>query len=204
MSNTLVSNKENQISWDDATWILTSSFIIFTMQTGFSLLESGCVRRKNEVSMMMKNVVDPLFSGLAYWLIGYGLSLSNDASYKNPFVGWGEFFVDSTAKDMGQLFASFTYRLSLAATTTTIVSGAMAERITFTAYCIFSFVITIIFSLPTYWIWSQNGFLRQYKAVDIAGCSTIHLVGGILFCVLIKKLINDVSIQTDYYKLNLK
>ncbi|XP_054156865.1 putative ammonium transporter 3 [Oppia nitens] len=173
------------ISWDDATWILTSSFIIFTMQTGFSLLESGCVRRKNHVSIILKNCCDPLFSGLAFWTIGYGLSLTADTavadgtvSHRNPFIGFGDFLVDSTQVDMGQLFATYAYRLSLISVATTIVLGAMTERITFLAYCLFSFLITIVFSVPSYWIWSPNGFLRQWLAVDVAGCSTVHLAGG--------------------------
>ena len=166
------------ISWDDATWILTSSFIIFTMQTGFSLLGSGSVRRKNHVSIILKNCCDPLFSGVAFWTVGYGLSMSTDHNYTNPFIGWGQFIVDSTAVNMGQLFASYTYRLSLVSVATTIVLGGMAERITFIAYCFFSFFITIMFSIPIYWIWAPNGFLRQMNAVDIAGCSTIHLAGG--------------------------
>ena len=172
------------ISWDDATWILTSSFIIFTMQTGFSLLGSGSVRRKNHVSIILKNCCDPLFSGLAFWTVGYGLSMTTNEDYTNPFIGWGQFMVDSTQSNMGQLFASYTYRLSLASVATTIVLGAMAERITFIAYCFFSFFITIMFSIPSYWIWSTNGFLKQINAVDIAGCSTVHLSGGKnpLFC----------------------
>jgi len=177
-SNTTEVKRTLEITLDDATWILTSSFIIFTMQTGFSLLESGSVRRKNQVSIILKNCCDPLFSGIAFWLFGYGLSLTSDTNYVNPFFGWGEFLVDSTAPDMGQLFASYTYRLSLASTASTIVLGAMAERITFVAYCIFCFFITIMFSIPNYWIWSPNGFLRRLKAVDIAGCSTLHLVAG--------------------------
>src|SRR5882724_4296862 len=121
------------ISWDDSTWILTSSFIIFTMQTGFSLLESGSVRRKNQVSIILKNCCDPLFSGLAFWTVGYGLSFTIDTDYMNPFVGWGQFMVESSEPNMGQLYASYTYRLSLASIATTIVLGAMAERITFTS-----------------------------------------------------------------------
>ena len=168
----------DEITWDDSTWILTSSFIIFTMQTGFSLLGSGSVRRKNHVSIVLKNCCDPLFTGIAFWSLGYGLSMTTDEDYTNPFIGWGEFMVDSTSVTMGQLFASYTYRLSLASIATTIVLGAMAERITFKAYSFFCFFITIMFSIPCYWIWSPNGFLRQMSAVDIAGCSTVHLVGG--------------------------
>ncbi len=176
--NNSVKIDNSEISWNDATWILTSSFIIFTMQTGFSLLESGSVRRKNQTSVMLKSCCDPLFSGLAFWIIGYGISFTSDPNYTNPFFGLGQFLVDSMDPDMGQLFSSYVHRLSMASTAPTIVLGAMAERITFIAYCIFCFFITIMFAVPNYWIWSPNGFLRNLKAVDISGCSTIHLVGG--------------------------
>lgn len=163
----------------------TSSFIIFTMQTGFSLLESACVQRKSEVSIMMKNCVDPLFNGITYWAVAYGISVSSVDADKAHFetsllrlVGWGDFLVDSVSPTMGEMFAKFTFRLSLSAIATTIVSGAMAERITFKAYIMFSVLNTIIFSLPGYWIWSEEGFLLQLKAVDIAGASALHLVGG--------------------------
>ncbi|ODM94408.1 putative ammonium transporter 3 [Orchesella cincta] len=62
------------LTWDDATWILTASFIIFTMQTGFGMLESGCVSVKNEANIMMKNVVDVVFGGFTYWLFGFSLT----------------------------------------------------------------------------------------------------------------------------------
>ncbi|KAI1304977.1 putative ammonium transporter 3 [Halotydeus destructor] len=175
-----VSGSGPAISWDDATWILTSSFIVFTMQTGFALYESGCVQRKNEVSVMMKNCVDPVICGLIYWAIAYGLSVAGmePDAVEGKYFGLGDFLVDSMDQQMGSLFAKFTFRLSTIAITSTIVSGAMAERITFRGWCVFAAMSTVGYSLPGYWIWSEKGFLRALRAVDISGCSCVHLVGG--------------------------
>lgn len=134
---------------------------------------------------MMKNVVDPLFNGVAYWTLAYGFSVMAENVDKEhfegsllPYVAWGDFLVDSLSPTMGELFAKFTFRLSLSAVATTIVSGAMSERITFKAYCLFALFNTLAFSLPGYWIWAEEGFLYKLKAVDIAGATTLHLVGG--------------------------
>ncbi|KAG8190247.1 hypothetical protein JTE90_001331 [Oedothorax gibbosus] len=165
------------ISWDDATWIMTSSFIIFTMQSGFGLLESGYVNRKNEVNIMVKNAIDVIFGGLGYWMFGYAFSFGKDDG-TNFFIGVGSFFLDAPEKDMGVVFSTYIFQLSFATTATTIVSGAMAERCSFGAYCLFSFFNTLIFSLPAGWVWTDRGFLSQMHVVDIAGCSAVHLVGG--------------------------
>ena len=99
---------------------------IFGFISGFGLLESGCVSLKNEVNIMMKNVVDIVFGGLTYWLFGFGLSFGKD--YSNPFIAFGWFALDAPVKDMGPIFSTFLFQLSFATTATTIVSGAMAER----------------------------------------------------------------------------
>lgn len=167
------------MSWDDATWILTSSFIIFTMQSGFGLLEAGCVSAKNEVNIMVKNAVDVVFGGITYWAYGYGLSFG-DSQYSNPFVGIGKFLVDGDdSKDIGQIYSTFIFQLSFATTATTIVSGAMAERTKLTAYTIFSFLNTIVYCIPAHWIWANNGFLKTLGAVDIAGSGGVHLLGAV-------------------------
>nr|XP_037279711.1 LOW QUALITY PROTEIN: putative ammonium transporter 3 [Rhipicephalus microplus] len=172
-----VGHSYQDISWDDATWIMTSSFIIFTMQSGFGLLESGCVTRKNEVNIMVKNAVDVVFGGLGYWMFGYGFSFGQDRG-TNQFIAFGKFFLDSDEKEMGVVFATYIFQLSFATTATTIVSGAMAERCNFVAYCIFSFLNTVVFCLPAGWVWGQHGFLNKLRVVDIAGCAPVHLVGG--------------------------
>ncbi|KAK3097088.1 hypothetical protein FSP39_006251 [Pinctada imbricata] len=166
------------VTWDDATWILTSSFIIFTMQTGFGLLEAGVVRRKNEANIMVKNAIDVIFGGLSYWVFGFGLSFG-DSYGSNPFCGIGYFFVETSEEHMGIVFSTFVFQLSFSTTATTIVSGAMAERTKLTAYIVFSFLNTLIYCLPAHWYWASNGFLRKLGIVDVAGSGVVHLVGGV-------------------------
>ncbi|XP_063631478.1 putative ammonium transporter 2 isoform X1 [Cydia splendana] len=168
-----------EIDLEDTNWILTSSFIIFTMQTGFGMLESGCVSIKNEANIMMKNLADISLGGLTYWIFGYGMSFGQ-GPYSNPVVGVGDFLIDPPVGDalMGPVFASFLFQLSFATTATTIVSGAMAERCNFKAYCLFSFLNTIVYCVPAGWVWGSHGFLSRLGAVDIAGSGPVHLIGG--------------------------
>ncbi|XP_076763619.1 ammonium transporter [Xylocopa sonorina] len=167
------------LNQEDSNWIVTNSFIIFTMQTGFGMLESGCVSLKNEVNIMMKNVVDIVLGGLTYWAFGFAMSFGTDR-LRNSFIGLGEFLIDPALDDrlMGPKCAAFLFQLSFATTSTTIVSGAMAERCNFKAYCLFSFLNTIVYCIPAGWMWSDQGFLKRLGAVDIAGSGAVHLVGG--------------------------
>ncbi|KAK8761838.1 hypothetical protein V5799_026891 [Amblyomma americanum] len=153
---------------------------------------------------MVKNAVDVVFGGLGYWMFGYGFSFGQDRG-TNQFIAFGKFFLDSDEKEMGVVFATYIFQgtqlspqhfnpsvkqqtvtmlclalrqLSFATTATTIVSGAMAERCNFVAYCIFSFLNTVVFCLPAGWVWGQHGFLNKLRVVDIAGCAPVHLVGG--------------------------
>ncbi|KAK8761839.1 hypothetical protein V5799_026892 [Amblyomma americanum] len=211
---------------DDATWVLTSSFVIFTMQTvplgketldiapcemslppcsrrlsvrlsttarvrpfllrngvvlvaciGFGLLESGCVSKKNEVNILMKNAVDVVLGGLTYWSVGYGLQNGRGPG-TNPFCGVGSFFLDASSEVMGEEFAMFIFQLSFATTATTIVSGAMAERTNFHAYCLFSALSTLMYCIPAGWVWSGHGFLNRIGVIDFAGSACVHLLGG--------------------------
>ncbi|KAK7481362.1 hypothetical protein BaRGS_00027442 [Batillaria attramentaria] len=165
------------ITWDDATWILTSAFIIFTMQSGFGMLEAGAVHSKNTVNIMVKNVVDVVFGGMTYWMFGFALSFG-EGPWSNPFCGVGDFFLDTMDEDMGLVYATFVFQLSFATTATTIVSGAMAERTNLTAYILFSFFNTVVYCIPAHWVWGSNGFLATLGAVDFAGSGVVHLVGA--------------------------
>ncbi|KAH6931446.1 hypothetical protein HPB50_024414 [Hyalomma asiaticum] len=147
------------------------------LRAGFGLLESGCVSRKNEVNILMKNVADVVVGGLGYWCFGYGLQFSSGGG-SALFNGLGFFLVDAELQDMGRTFACFLFQLSFATTATTIVSGAMAERTSFTAYCLFSFFNTLVFCIPAGWLWASRGFLRQLGALDFAGAGCVHLLGG--------------------------
>ncbi|CAG9766110.1 unnamed protein product [Ceutorhynchus assimilis] len=144
MFNSSFANSSYSIPWlynitvEDANWIITSSFMIFTMQTGFGMLESGCVSIKNEVNIMMKNVVDIVLGGITYWMFGFAISFGR-SDLNNGFIALGDFCINPTINDplKGAIFAAFLFQLSFATTATTIVSGAMAERCNFKAYCLF-------------------------------------------------------------------
>ncbi|CAB4062675.1 amt [Lepeophtheirus salmonis] len=167
----------DDLLWDDATWIMCASFIVFTMQTGFGMLESGCVSLKNEVNIMMKNVVDVVLGGVTYWAFGYGLSYGESYG-TTPFFGVGKWFVNAEGLKMGPIYATFLFQLSFATTATTIVSGGIAERCNFYAYCLFSLVNTVVYCVPAGWLWGNHGFLNTLGVVDIAGGGGVHLVGG--------------------------
>ncbi|CAG0891667.1 unnamed protein product, partial [Cyprideis torosa] len=177
-NSTLIDADEQGIASDDATWILTASFIIFTMQTGFGLLESGCVTRKNEVNILIKNLVDVVFGGIAYWIFGYALQYGSEPG-TNPIFGVGGFLLDAGNTNVGSTYATFIFQLSFATTATTIVSGAMAERADFTAYCIFSLVNTLTYCIAAGWVWGNHGFLAKMGYIDFAGSSAVHLLGGV-------------------------
>lgn len=157
----LFSNPDEDVNSDDATWILTSAFIIFTMQSGFGLLESGLVSRKNEVNIMVKNAVDVIFGGLAYWLFGFALSFGEGYG-SNAFSGMGMFLTEANDNErMGYIYSRYFFQLSFATTATTIVSGAMAERTNLKAYTAFSFLNTLTYCFPAHWVWAENGWLKE-------------------------------------------
>ncbi|XP_022103032.1 putative ammonium transporter 2 isoform X2 [Acanthaster planci] len=168
--------------WDDPIWILTSAFVIFTMQSGFGLLESGTATSKNEVNIMVKNAVDVIFGGITYWMVGYAFSFGDqEHENKNAFSGYGNFFLDVEADDtgIGQRYSHFIFQLAFATTATTIVSGAMVERTRLEAYIIFSLLNTLISSFPSHWVWAKDGFLFKMGVVDVAGGGPVHIAGGV-------------------------
>ena len=126
---------------------------------------------------MVKNTLDVVFGGITYWAIGFGLSFGADTG-TNPFVGVGCFFLDAQEQNMGYIYAVFIFQLSFATTSTTIVSGAMAERTRLHAYIVFSMLNTVIYCIPAHWIWAQGGFLHDLGCLDAAGCGPVHLIGG--------------------------
>ena len=156
------------IEYEDATWILTNSFIIFTMQSGFGLLESGMVSLKNEANIMVKNAVDVIFGGFSYWVFGFAFSFGI-TERGNPFCGLGYFFTDAEESKIGHVYSQYFFQLSFATTATTIVSGAMAERIKLKAYILFSFLNTLTYSLPAHWIWMKTVFSIQWAQWTLLG-----------------------------------
>ena len=175
--NVNVTNYENfnENDWDNATWVLTSSFIIITMQSGFGLLESGLVSKKNNSHIMIKNISDIIFGGLTFWIFGYSIIFGEKS---NGFASFNNFFLNEN-KNFGWLYANFFFQLTFSTTATTIVSGCLAERTKFSAYVLFSSLNTFIYIFPAHWIWNKNGWLKQLGVIDYAGAGPVHLMGGI-------------------------
>ncbi|CAI4226828.1 unnamed protein product [Auanema sp. JU1783] len=168
---------------DDSVWMSASSFTIFTMTAGFGLLESGRVASKDEVNVMVKNVIDMIFGGLAYWMFGFGFTFGSAEAC--PYLGIGDYFFDperngqSSLHLKGESYALFLFQMSFATTTATIVSAGMSERVHLKSHCFVSFFVTLIHSVAGHWIWADDGIFRTMGVVDSAGCSAVHLVGGI-------------------------
>jgi ammonium transporter, Amt family len=154
-------------------WIGIAGILVFFMQAGFALLESGLARAKNTVNVLMKNFCDTATSTLGFWLVGYGLMFG-----ANPtgWLGTSNFALQSQD---GQQMMHLFYQVMFAATASTIMSGAVAERMRFTAYLIGATVTTLLI-YPIYgaWVWNPQGWLAQLGFIDAAGSAVVHCVGG--------------------------
>ncbi|CAG0881413.1 unnamed protein product [Darwinula stevensoni] len=162
--------------WNDVTWILTSAFLIFTMQSGYGLVESGVVSRKNEINIQVKNGANLALGGVSYWMFGYALSFGTAAG-SNPFATWGkmgDFFVNAESSATGFVYSRFLLFLERLR-----VASAMAERCKFSAYCLFSFFNVLVYCIPAGWVWGEEGFLNTLGVVDIGGSGAVHLSGAV-------------------------
>ncbi len=160
-------------------WFLLGAALVFWMQAGFAMVETGFTRAKNTGNIIMKNVMDFCIGTVVFILIGFGLFLG-----ENTFFGligkpnW-QIFTDYANFD----WSNFIFNLVFCATAATIVSGAMAERTKFLSYCVYSAVISaVIYPIEAHWTWG-GGWLAQLGFHDFAGSNCIHMVGGI--CALI-------------------
>jgi len=154
-------------------WVLVAGAMVFLMQAGFALLETGMVRAKNAVNVMMKNYMDLCVGTLLFWLVGYGLMFGDNPT---GFYGTTLFGLSSAPNwDYTLIF----FQIMFAATSATIVSGAMAERTNYMAYLIGTCGITaIIYPIFGSWAWNDHGWLKQMGFIDFAGSTVVHSVGG--------------------------
>jgi len=161
----------------DTVWVVTAGALVFFMQAGFALLESGMSRAKNAVNVLMKNYMDVAIGSIAFWLIGYGLLFGNNIS---GFLGTSHFFLhDENDMDYSLLF----FQTMFAATAVTIASGAMAERTRYHAYLIGAIIISgVIYPVFGSWVWGSlyegKGWLAQLGFIDFAGSTVVHSIGG--------------------------
>jgi len=169
----------------NSTWVLVAAILVIFMNAGFAMLEGGFCRRKNVVNVLAKNLIVFALTTMAFWAIGFALMFSGTDS---PFMGNDGFFLSSTNPGVYGLAAYpqglpiavfFLFQAAFAGTAATIVSGAVAERIRFVSYAIFSLLLTAIaYPIVGHWIATQNGWLNARGFHDFAGSTMVHSVGG--------------------------
>ena len=157
-----------------AVWFLIGAALVFWMQAGFAMVETGFTRAKNAGNILMKNLMDFCIGTVVFILIGFSLLLGEDLV---GFIGKPGFDIFTSYESFD--WSSFVFNLVFCATTATIVSGAMAERTKFLSYCVYSAIISaLIYPIEAHWIWG-GGWLAQLGFHDFAGSCAIHMVGGI-------------------------
>ncbi|HOT45439.1 MAG TPA: ammonium transporter [Spirochaetota bacterium] len=176
----------------DTAWVLFTAFLVFFMNLGFAMVESGLCRAKNSVNILAKNFIVFAVASISFWLIGWGLMFGNG----NPFIGLeGILFAGGADNSPAigdayqgaykalnwtgvPLWAKFFFQLVFAGTAATIVSGAVAERIKFKSFIVFSFIlVAVMYPITGHWIWG-GGWLQSLGMFDFAGSSVVHSVGG--------------------------
>jgi len=166
----------------DTLWVLLAGMLVFFMNLGFASLEAGFARSKNTVNILSKNFIVFAVSSLGYLLLGWGLMFGGD----NPIIGTEGLFllsgnIDESVYTLSAnvpFWAKFFFQLVFCGTAATIVSGAVAERVKYVSFIIFSFVLTLfVYPVVGHWIWG-GGFLSQLGFQDFAGSTVVHSVGG--------------------------
>ncbi len=160
-------------------WTILAAVLVFFMQAGFALLETGFTRSKNAVNIMMKNFMDCAAGSLVFFAVGFGLMFGTSVG---GWFGSDGFFLNGLGDDPWN-YAFFLFQVVFAATAATIVSGAVAERTKFTGYLLFSLLITaIIYPVFGSWAWGSlfrgDGWLEGLGFIDFAGSTVVHSVGG--------------------------
>ena len=159
----------------DTIWTLLGAVLVFFMQAGFAMVETGFTRAKNAGNIIMKNLLDFAIGTVVFWFIGFGLMFAGDGA----LIGGLDLFIRGDYSSSIPTFTFVIFQTVFCATSATIVSGAMAERTKFSSYCIYSLIISaLIYPISGHWIWG-GGFLSQLGFHDFAGSTAVHMVGGI-------------------------
>ena len=163
----------------DVIWTLVAAFLVFFMQAGFALCEAGLTRAKNTGNILMKNMMDFCIGTPCFWLVGFGVMFAGSGALIGGFdpLIRGDY-------DFGTLpvWVYVVFQTVFCATAATIVSGSMAERTKFSAYCLYSAAISlIVYPISGHWIWG-GGWLSQLGFHDFAGSTAVHFVGGVTAC----------------------
>ncbi len=174
-----------EINVSTVAWVLIASALIYFMQAGFALCEAGLTRAKNTGNILMKNMMDFCIGTPCYWLVGFGLMFGS----LNPLIGGFDPLIrgvydatNSTVPQTMPLWCYVIFQTVFCATAATIVSGSMAERTNFKAYCVYSAVISLlIYPISGHWAWG-GGWLSTMGFHDFAGSAVVHNVGGVIAC----------------------
>lgn len=186
------------VTWEESVtqsintvYLLFSAYLVFIMQLGFAMLCAGSVRAKNAMNIMLTNVVDAVVGTISYYLFGFAFAFgTRGTSSLNPFIGTSLFALNSVPDETTYDYAYFLYQWAFAIAVAGITSGSIAERTQFSAYLIFSFLLTgFVYPVVAHWLWSSAGWLSASSdssfllfgsgAIDFAGSGVVHLVGGV-------------------------
>ncbi|WP_027085578.1 ammonium transporter [Cohnella panacarvi] len=163
----------------DTIWVILTAAMILLMEGGFALLEAGFVRQKNAASIIMKVFVDIAFGALVFFAFGFALMYGKDAG---GLIGTTGFFIKGDLSHLSFNISNDTYwffQCAFVIAAISIVSGAVAERIHFRAYILYTILMTgLIYPISGHWIWSSNGWLAKLGMIDFAGSAAIHALGG--------------------------
>ncbi|MFW6315842.1 MAG: ammonium transporter [Cyanobacteriota bacterium] len=167
----------------DTIWVLIAAILVIFMNAGFGMLETGFCRQKNAVSILSKNLIVFALATIAYFAFGFSLMFADGS----PVIGFGGWLLSGDAEIYGldpfpeglPVTVFFLFQVAFAGTAATIVSGAVAERIKFRSFMIFSFLlVAFAYSVTGHWVWSESGWLEKLGFADFAGSTVVHSVGG--------------------------
>lgn len=176
----------------DTMWLMFGAILVFFMQTGFAMLEVGSVSVKNTKNILIKNIGDASIGAVCWWLVGYGVAFGETAGGLIGTDGFAlkgsQFEADDGTLTNGKAYAFWLFQWAFAATAATIVSGAVAERVSFTAYIVYSIALTsFIYPVVAHWGWAggwasafvEKDLLFGCGVIDFAGSGVVHMTGGL-------------------------
>lgn len=163
----------------DTVWVLLCAALVFIMEGGFAFLEAGFIRAKNSLNIVMKVFTDCTLGMLAYWAIGFGIMFGLDRA---GIIGTSGFFLEGGTDHINlrvPVYAYWIFQAAFAMAVASIVSGAVAERMKFSSYMVFTVLITgVIYPISGHWVWGSGGWLADLGMLDFAGSAAVHAVGG--------------------------
>jgi len=176
----------NILADSDSHWLMMCAFLVFFMQAGFAMVEVGSITKKNTKNILLKNCMDACLGAIIFWAVGYGVAYGN--SDAGGFIGNDNFFLTKNDGSAYDDYKGWLFQWAFAATAATIVSGSMAERTQFSAYLVYTTIITaFIYPVVVHWVWDGTGWISAFNGdapfmgvgmVDFAGSGVVHMTGG--------------------------